>query len=280
MEHRPEVLYLDLLKKALSYSLWPEPLVPVDRFNYLRRPLKRGLLSVASRCFRPLNLQLVIPRSYMDEHRYEGRIWPGYAHTMIGLKRLDNLQSCIETASRDHIPVDLIETGVWRGGACIFMRAVLAAHGVGNRKVLVADSFEGLPKPDVERYPEDAGDGHYLHAPFLGVSREEVENNFRHYGLLDDQVVFLEGWFKDTLPNAPIKQLAVLRLDGDMYGSTMDALFSLYPKLSPGGFCIIDDYAMPNCKRAVEDYREQNQIKAEIQAIDWTGHYWRKDEAG
>jgi hypothetical protein len=214
----------------------------------------------------------------MDEHRYEGRIWPGYAHTMIGLKRLDNLQSCTETALRDHIPGDLIETGVWRGGASSCERS--SPPTGGNRKVLVADSSKGLPKPDVERCPEDAGDGHYLHAPVLGVSREEVESNSRHYGLLDEQVVFLEGWFKDTLPNVPIKQLAVMRLDGDMYGSTRDALISLYPKLSPGGFCIIDDYAMPNCKRAVEDYRERNQIKVEIQAIDWTGHYWRKDEAG
>jgi hypothetical protein len=158
------------------------------------------------------------------------------------------------------------------------MRAILAAHGVGERKVFVADSFQGLPKPDVEKYPQDGGDSHHLHTPFLGVSRAEVENNFRRYGLLDEQVVFLQGWFKDTLPNAPIDQLAVMRLDGDMYGSTMDALVNLYPKLTPGGFCIIDDYYLPNCKRAVQDYRAQNNIKAEIKEIDWTGCYWRKDE--
>ena len=69
---------------------------------------------------------------------------------MIGLKRLDNLHFCVDTAIREGIEGDFIETGVWRGGACIFMRAVLAAHGIKNRKVYVADSFEGLPKPDLE----------------------------------------------------------------------------------------------------------------------------------
>ena len=65
---------------------------------------------------------------------------------------------------------------------------------------------------------------------------ETVKANFEKYGLLDAQVVFLKGWFKDTLPAAPIGKLAVMRLDGDMYESTMDALKSLYPELSPGGY--------------------------------------------
>lgn len=196
---------------------------------------------------------------------------------MIGFKRLDNLQFCIESVLRDRVEGDLIETGVWRGGACIFMRAVLAAYGVEDRKVYVADSFEGLPKPDdPEKFPADKGDKHYIHT-YLAVSKEEVENNFRKYRLLDDQVVFLKGWFKDTLPNAPIKKLALLRLDGDMYGSTMDALVNLYPKLSSGGFCIIDDYALRGCKLAVDDYRAKQKINSEMKTIDWTGRYWRKE---
>jgi hypothetical protein len=85
----------------------------------------------------------------------------------------------------------------------------------------------------------------------LAVSRDEVENNFRKYSLLDDKVVFLQGWFKDTLPNAPIEKLCVLRLDGDMYGSTIEALLNLYPRLSKGGFCIIDDYALDRSSERV-----------------------------
>lgn len=73
-------------------------------------------------------------------------------------------------------------------------------------------------------------------------SLEEVQENFRRYNLLDDQVQFLKGWFCDTLPTAPIEKLAVLRLDGDLYESIMDGLNALYDKVSPGGFIIVDDY--------------------------------------
>jgi len=206
----------------------------------------------------------------------EGRIWPIVAHTMIGLKRLDNLQFCVDEAITNGVRGDLIETGVWRGGAAIFMRAMLKAYGVTDRCVWVADSFEGLPPPDGGKYPPDAGDR--LHeATELAVSLEEVKANFERYGLLDNQVRFLKGWFRDTLPAAPIERLAVLRLDGDMYQSTMDALVNLYPKLSEGGYVIVDDYgAIPACRQAVHDYRSANGITGEIRDIDWTGIFWQK----
>ena len=156
------------------------------------------------------------------------------------------------------------------------MRAILSAYGVVDRKVFVADSFEGLPKPDSKKYPADKGDKHYIHT-YLAVSEENVKNNFRKYGLLDDQVVFLKGWFKDTLPNAPVEKLSILRLDGDMYGSTMEALESLYPKLSSGGFCIVDDYALRGCQMAIDDYRSRHQINSEMKGVDATGRYWRKE---
>ena len=156
------------------------------------------------------------------------------------------------------------------------MRAALKAHGVKDRTVWVADSFEGLPAPNPEKYPVDAG--LKLHeAEFLAVSLETVKNNFRRYGLLDDQVKFLKGWFKDTLPIAPIEKLAVLRLDGDLYESTMDALVNLYPRLSPGGYIIVDDYgAIYQCKKAVSDYRKKHNITEPIIKIDWAGVYWQK----
>jgi O-methyltransferase len=208
--------------------------------------------------------------------REEGEIWPIYAETMIGLKRLNNLQMCIETVIREGIKGDFIETGVWRGGACIFMRAVLAAHSIGDRKIYVADSFEGLPKPDSGKFPADSGDTHYENR-YLAVSLEEVQENFRKYSLLDDSVVFLKGWFKDTLPAAPIKELAILRLDGDMYGSTIDALVNLYPKLSKGGFCIVDDYTLEGCRRAINDFRAERGIEAAITWIDAASVYWRNE---
>jgi len=270
-------LYLDLIKKTLSFTLWEEPGVPIEVFNYRRPPLRRALFGAAAWVLRRLDMQLLRNVHYTQAQRESGAVMPMHAHTMIGLKRLDNLQFCIEDALANRVPGDLIETGVWRGGACILMRAVLAAHGVTDRRVFVADSFRGLPPPDVAAYPKDAGDRHHEQL-FLDVSREDVENNFRLYGLLDDQVVFLEGWFKDTLPNAPTDALCVMRLDGDMYQSTFESLSSLYPRLSPGGYCIIDDYDIPGCREAVEDYRIGNRIGSPIRPIDASGVFWRKDD--
>lgn len=209
-------------------------------------------------------------------HVHDPRNVSEHVHTMIGRKRLDHLHGCLDTILAEGIPGDVIETGVWRGGATIFMRAHLAAHGVADRTVWVADSFNGLPRPSVK---EDIGyDLSKRHHPILAIDEARVRALFERYDLLDDQVRFLPGWFRDTLPNAPIKQLALLRLDGDLYESTMDALRALYDKVSPGGFIIVDDYgALPPCRKAVEDFRAERGIDAPLEHIDWTGTAWRKE---
>lgn len=135
---------------------------------------------------------------------------------MIGLYRLDNLHDCISDVLRRGVAGDFIEAGAWRGGATIFMRAALMAYDEHNRIVWVADSFQGLPKPDPKLFPADAGDELWTRGE-LAVSVDEVKQNFAKYGLLDEQVKFLPGWFKDTLPNAPMQQLAILRIDADLY---------------------------------------------------------------
>jgi O-methyltransferase len=208
--------------------------------------------------------------------RSEGQDWPSNAHTMIGLQRLNNLQFCAEDILANQVPGDFIETGVWRGGSVIFMRAILKAHNITNRSVWVADSFAGVPPPNPKQYPLDAGI-RLDSFPQLAIPREEVELNFARYGLLDAQVRFLPGWFRDTLPSAPMDTLALLRLDGDLYESTMDGLIHLYPKLSVGGYIIIDDYgAIEACKQAVHDYRTSHGITEKIVDIDGTGAYWQR----
>jgi O-methyltransferase len=274
MIQKPDKLYLELIKEVLSYSLWPEPPIPIMIFNHLNSPFKKIIIMLISKILGKKDLLLAKKRNITENQRKEGEIWPVYAHTMIGRKRLDNLQISIEAVLKEGIEGDLIETGVWRGGACIFMRAVLATHGIENRKVIVADSFMGLPKPDVKKNPKDKGDIHYTYN-YLAVSKAEVLENFNKYGLLDDNVVFLEGWFKDTLPKASIEKLSILRLDCDMYSSTIEALEYLYPKLSKGGFCIIDDYVIEKCKLAVNDYRSAHNINSEMIIIDNSSVYWR-----
>ncbi|MEI2471868.1 TylF/MycF family methyltransferase [Peribacillus frigoritolerans] len=236
-------LYLELLKKTILYEIW-------------------------------LEHEGVDP-----DIRRQGLDCPAIAHSMIGRLRMENLQQCMTSVLEENIEGDFIETGVWRGGACIFMRGFLKVHGVKDRKVWVADSFEGLPVPNIEQYPQDKGDPHHTF-DFLRVSLEEVRGNFQKYDLLDEQVHFLKGWFKDTLPTAPIEKIAVARLDGDMYSSTMESLRNLYPKVSIGGYIIIDDYgALPNCAAAVTDFRKEFKIDEpliKIDNTDLTGVYWRK----
>ncbi|HEU4618766.1 MAG TPA: TylF/MycF/NovP-related O-methyltransferase [Gammaproteobacteria bacterium] len=284
-------LYLELLKHCLIDSLYlDDPLS--DYMLYREKPhtayWKRIGVRLIQRILQPYGVKLVerhwVP--WMEEYakmdpaekrdrRERGFGWPLRAHTFLSLPRLDNIQYCVETALREGVPGDLIETGVWRGGACILMRALLEANGDATRSVWLADSFAGLPAPDTEQYPADKKGKHHLWTEFV-ATRAEVEGNFRRYGLLDDRVRFLEGWFKNTLPAAPIERLAVLRLDGDMYESTLQALESLYDRLSPGGFVIIDDYWLAPCAQAVNDFRAARGIADEIADIDGRGVFWRR----
>jgi O-methyltransferase len=218
----------------------------------------------------------VDPDGTIRASRAVGMDWPQTAETMIGTARLNHLRWCVETVIADAVEGDLIETGVWRGGAAILMRGVLAAYGDTSRKVWLADSFAGLPAPNVEEFPQDEGYDLSVH-PELAIGLAEVQANFRRYGLLDGQVDFLVGWFKDSLAAAPMASLSVLRLDGDLYESTWQALDALYPRLSIGGFCIVDDYGCYEpCRQAVHDYRARHGIVEQIEPIDWTGSFWRR----
>jgi hypothetical protein len=209
--------------------------------------------------------------------RLEGLDWPSTALTMVGRKRLRNYRDLIERSIEERIPGDILEAGVWRGGASILARAVLAVRGVTDRTVYVADSFAGLPPPDPANFVADADSTLHTFAE-LAVSLEQVQRNFARYGLLDDQVRFVPGWFRDTLSDlAPSVTLAVLRLDGDLYESTIESLTALYDSVAPGGSVIIDDYYLLDCCRAaVRDFFSDRDSAPEVVRIDHVGAYLRK----
>jgi O-methyltransferase len=270
-------LYLALLKDVLLRINPPERYKEFPRSRLRRNALASFTYPKLQSFLRRYNLALCSTR-FDRNQRKSGSDWPSEADTMIGVARLNNLHDCVRTVLEEGIPGDFIETGVWRGGSCIFMRAALKAYGDPARKVWVADSFEGLPRPEKDSPADIASEADfYKYNDVLGVSLDQVKNNFERYGLLDAQVEFLKGWFNDTLPSAPIGQLAILRLDGDMYSSTIVALESLFPKVSVGGFIIVDDYvAIAECRQAVTDYRAKHNIKDPIVEIDSDGAFWRK----
>lgn len=265
----PEELYLDLMKRVLTRTGFVSYQLPIPRGwrRLIYKPVRDLLHSWGG-------LQLV--RQVDPEFRHIGGDWPSDAETMIGMVRLNNLQACVTDVIKNEVPGDLIETGAWRGGASIFMTAALKAYGEKERTVWVADSFRGLPRPEDQTHAGDIADP-LVKFRDLAVPLDVVKDNFRKYGLLNDQVRFLVGWFQDTLPSAEVDRLAVLRLDGDMYDSTMVALEALYHKLSVGGYVIVDDYsALPACKDAVDEFRAREGITDPLLPVDWAAVYWQR----
>ncbi|MCP9452152.1 MAG: TylF/MycF family methyltransferase [Nitrospira sp.] len=229
---------------------------------------------ILDRLLSPFHLEIVQLRPSEEsdylESTHEARGREEDAETMVGMKQLDQMQAAITDVIRRQVPGDVLEAGVWRGGVSIFMRGVLKARG-DQRRVWVADSFEGLPDPEQQHnsFGWRKGD--------MAVSLEQVKSNFSRYGLLDEQVVFLPGFFHETLPTAAVTSLSVLRADADLYESTREILTHLYPKLSVGGYAIFDDYQnLKDCRLAIDEYRLEHQINDPIISIDRRAVYWIK----
>lgn len=271
--------YISLLKKAVLNELYPDhELIILELQDQAKKFGKRKpdfdfLHHIETRL--PGKLKQL--KASREEGKFidEGLKNLVFAHSMIGRKRMDNLEFCLREVIKNKIPGDVIECGVWKGGAAIFMKGVLEAFGVTDKKVWVADSFEGLPVPS---HPKSKVDVSKNKVPTLAIALEEVQRNFEKYDLLDENISFLKGWFCDTLPGIDAGQFSLIRLDGDLYESTMDALEALYHKLSPGGFIIVDDYgALPECRQAVDEFRETKHIVEKMHQIDWAGVYWQKN---
>lgn len=202
----------------------------------------------------------------------DGTASSGNVHSLIGYRRMDNVRYCMEQIVKQGIEGDFMECGVWRGGATIFMNGFVKYSGI-ERKVFVADSFQGLPAPSAQ-YPADK-DMNLHNNTYLNVSLETVQEYFSRYDLLTDNVVFIKGFF-EAVDFHEVEKLAMLRLDGDMYSSTINCLNKLYDKLVVGGYLLIDDYCIPACAKAVHDFRDARGISEPIMEVDWTGKYWQK----
>lgn len=203
--------------------------------------------------------------------RSAGMDWPLQGLTMIGLGRLDDLQSCVESVVRDGVEGDLIEAGGWRGGASLLMRATLDSLGDEGRAVVVADSFQGFPL----REDEEADELGVF--DFLAVPLDEVRASFVRLGC-ERGVEFVPGFFEDTLQGLAGRRWSLVRLDGDTYEATLHALECLYPGLSVGGYLVVDDYgALDECRAAVDEFRTGRGLDEPLEEIDWTGVRWRRE---
>ncbi len=211
-EDRQRRRYLWLLKRSLVNLTYPEYellIATVDHFSKEQNLVKRQ------------EMVRDIRRLYSDRYRDLldskncGNARVSFAHTMVGLQRLHNVERCAETLFAEGVDGDFLEAGVCRGGMAIFMRALQVSHGESQRNVWAADSFMGLPEPQDKVDLEAGMDLTVKKHPWLSVGVGDVKDHFRRYGLLDAHVHFLSGWFQESLGSAPIRQLALLRIDAD-----------------------------------------------------------------
>ncbi|VCU71229.1 Macrocin O-methyltransferase [Pigmentiphaga humi] len=268
--------YLELLKRALVNLIYPE--------HELRMRFLAGAEAAPTRQARDRELRDIRwrePERYAELIRCKqvGGVLHGEptrdSHTMVGLRRLDNIEYCARHVFADGVPGDFLEAGVCQGGAAIYLRALQVAFGQGSRRTWVADSFQGLPPPSEPA--DEKLDLTEQRFPWLSISEKAVRENFRTYELLSDQVRFLGGWFDQSLPGSDTGPLALLRIDADLYRSTRDVLDALYARVQPGGYVIVDDYhAFAACRQAVDEFRQAYGIADTLRTIDWTGVFWRK----
>jgi hypothetical protein len=270
--------YLDLLARALVNLIYPEHelrLAHVEEHGLTATPVSYARLLRDLRYTEPEAFAELVATK-IDGQNWRGRVNRD-AHTMVGLERLANLEACAARVFAAGVPGDFLEAGVCQGGAAIFLRGLQVAYGEEHRRTWAADSFAGLPAPEHPADVELDLDFSESRQPWLSIPLEAVQDNFRAYDLLSDAVRFLPGWFSDTLPDAPVEQLAILRIDADLYASTREVLEALYDRVVAGGYVIVDDYhAFEPCRRAVGDFVEARGIEPEIRAIDWSGVFWRK----
>ena len=270
--------YLDLLKRALVNLVYPEDSLRLD--SALIRNLPDDELSRA-RLLRDIRYER--PGAYAEivASKLEGGVAPSWgarlSHTMIGIDGLANLERCADRVYADGVPGDFVEAGVCHGGAAIFLRALQVAYGEEHRVTWLADTFAGVPLPTHEVDREHELDLSEEQVPWMAASAQAVRDNFETYDLMSDGVRFLPGLFADTLPGAPIEQVAILRIDGDLYSSTRDALDALYDRVPAGGYVIVDDYgALEPCRMAVDEFLVERGLEVELNTVDWTRVCWRK----
>jgi hypothetical protein len=185
-----------------------------------------------------------------------------------------------------NVPGGFVECGVWKGGSSAIMALAIKNSGQ-ERHLHLFDSFEGLPEP-TEKDGEDAAvySGGRNQGKLTTVNQCQAGLDEVRHLILDKIKVpeklahFHIGWFQNTVPidAGKLGPIALLRLDGDWYDSTKVCLENLYPLVTPGGIIIMDDYfAWEGCKKATDEYLNQQGINCSIERIDLDAGFWVKE---
>ena len=212
-------------------------------------------------------IEAMVP--YVKEKREMGQDWPIVGHTMVGHRRLENIEGSLRSVVSRQIEGHFVELGVWKGGASIYARMVLNVLEQRNRTVFVLDAFETL-------------EGYDKAQEFISTTEAELRHNFQKYDV-SDGVEYMKGLFQHTTPRLASKlknehgHISVLRIDGNFYFSYEDAMYNLYELVPVGGIVIFDDmYSHPDVKRFWHDFTSDYKLPEMVHPIDKNSAWFMK----
>lgn len=189
--------------------------------------------------------------------------------TMLGPEKLFALIQAVRYVVRHAVPGDLVECGVWRGGAVMAAVLTLVQLGVRDRRIFLYDTFSGMPPPSAADRRPDVDPRELFERRRTGPESsdwcragvEEVRRNLASLPYPGRLFQLVEGRVEDTIPGTLPCSIAILRLDTDWYESTRHEMEHLMPRLVPGGVLILDDYYnWTGSRRAVDEYLEREKL--------------------
>lgn len=186
----------------------------------------------------------------------------------VGLRRLRSLRRLTQELNRRGIEGDIVECGTCEGGSGALL-AQTAREGHVQRRTWLLDSFEGMP-PAGESDPKEAME-------WTGLTKgsiSRVRDVLRRVRVPEEDVTIVPGWFSDTLPKLPAQRIALLHIDADWYDSVTEVLDSLFDRVVPGGYVVLDDYGYwEGCSRAWHDFETRRGLSLKLTHVDSAGVY-------
>jgi O-methyltransferase len=195
-------------------------------------------------------------------------------HTMVGLRRLRNLDRLVGLLDAEGVAGDVVECGTCNGGSGALLASV-ACRSPMRRHTWLLDSFAGMPPAG----PQDGPDA----AAYTGTckgSLDRVRDVLHRAGVSASAFTLVPGWFHETLPTLPGGTIALLHIDADWYDSVRVCLEHLYDRVCPGGYVVLDDYGYwQGCRTAWQQFRQARGLDVELNPVDGIGVWFRKPNA-
>ena len=195
-------------------------------------------------------------------------------YTLTTMERCYSLYKAIQYIAKGNVLGDIVECGVWRGGSAMLAALALIENKQTHRKIYLYDTYEGMSEPtdkDIDLHGTPYRLLWEKEKEMLTVSLDEVKENMSSTGYPKENIIFVKGMVEDTIPNTVPNQVALLRLDTDLYESTYHELIHLYPRVSSQGVVIIDDYGhFQGAQEATEEYFKKFSQEVLFHRIDYS----------